>query len=111
MISSLPGGDSPTTGLRFRPGIEDGGTTRRFYEKEIYEPVTLPWNARSGTLYVPLPPAVSDRLRDTYFYYSPALVLEVDGSQQIIVSSLSQHGFRNVSTWRYWVPYYVYASE
>ncbi|MFZ5814303.1 MAG: hypothetical protein ACOY93_03255 [Bacillota bacterium] len=110
IISSLAGAESPPTGLRYRTGQEDWGTTRRFYEKEVYEPVTLPWEfAGSGTLYVPLPSAVNERARDTYFFHRPILVVEEAGSRRVLVTGYTEYGLRtNRCGWRYWVPYFIY---
>lgn len=112
IIPSLAGSEPPTEGLRWRLGQEEWGLTQRYYEKPEYQPLSLPWDfAGRATLFLPLTPEANERMKDTYYYFGPALVVEADGKQRIIPSGYREYGLRSDRTWRHWVPYFIYEAE
>lgn len=111
LLPPLPGTPHPPEGMRYRPGQEEMGLVRRYYEDPVYQDVTLPWDfSGTATLYIPLPPEARERMHDTYIFYRPNIALEENGKRVDAVFS-GWGGGQLKPLDHVWSRYYIYTAE
>lgn len=112
IINSVAGSAHPIQGLLYRTGRETMLEVHR-YDKPEYQPVRFPLeHAGDATLYIPFTPEAKERMRDTYWYLSPLIVVEGKDGRRPVVANFRESGLRTEQDrWRYWVPYFVYTPE
>lgn len=108
VIATMPGMGRPVQGLMLKRGHNDN----QFDLSGGYQPITLPHKIEGDSiLYIPLPPEAKQRLKDTYFYFRPAYVVQTPDGPATILNGASEYGYAARPGWRSWVPYFIYQTK